>query len=503
MLVVETMARIRRDHLVRGVPIRKIARDLRVSKNTVRKVVRGDGTLSVHERRIQQMPKPGPWVDGPERRLAVNGKKARRDRLSLRQIFGDLSALGHEGGHDAVRRYARAWRERHRLLSPSGAHVPLILEPGEAYRFDWSHEYAVLSGATTRVKAAHMRLCHGRMYLVQVFPRESRETVFEAHDRAFRFFGGVCRRGIHDSMKTAVTAVPVGRERACNRRFPELCPHHLVEPVACTPGAGWEKGRVEKRVGELRGRLFARSPRGQSYAGLNAWLMDRCIEDARKHPHPTTAGRTVWQVFGEERPSLLVYRGPFDGFHATEAAVSKTCLVRFDSNHYSVAARAVGRPVDVRAHADRIVVRQDGGIVAGHPRSFGRGETVHDPWHHVPVLARRPGALRNGAPFRDWELPTALNHLRTRLTGRDDGDRQFVKVPAAVPEDGLEAVGSACAEALAAGARNADVVPNILARRRQPAAPAPIPTPGSLQLHHRPIADCSRYDSLREADHGA
>ena len=178
--------------------------------------------------------------------------------------------------------------------------------------------------------------------------------------------------------------------------------------MACTPGAGWEKGQVERQAGDVRGRLFVPSPRGRSYAEINEWLMDRCIEDARKHPHPTIPGKTVWQVFEEERPFLTAYRGPFDGFHATEVAVSKTCLVRFDNNQYSVAARAVGRPVDVRAYADRIVIRQDGEIVAEHPRSFGRGRIVYDPWHYVPILTKKPGALRNGAPFKGWQLPTAL-----------------------------------------------------------------------------------------------
>ena len=155
MLVVETIARIRRDHLVRGVPIKTIARDLRVSKNTVRKEVRGDETSYSYERKIQPMPKLGPWVDELERQLEANEKKARRDRLSLLRIHEDLASLGYEGGYDAVRRYARVWRRRHRLLSSSEAYVPLIFDPGEAYQFDWSHEYAVLSGTTTRVKAAH------------------------------------------------------------------------------------------------------------------------------------------------------------------------------------------------------------------------------------------------------------------------------------------------------------------------------------------------------------
>ena len=328
MLVVETIAWIRRDHLVRGVAIKKIARDLRVSKNTVRKVVRGDETSYSYERKIQPMPKLGPWVEELERRLEANEKKPRRDRFSLLRVHEDLLALGYGGGYDAVRPYARTWRRRWRLLSPSQGFVPLSFDPGEAYQFDWSHEYARLSGVTTKVKAAHMRLCYSRMQLVQIFPRESQEMVFEAHERAFHFFGGVCRRGIYDNMKTAVSMVFVGKERAYNRRFLELCSHHLVEPVACTPGAGWEKGQVERQVGYLRGRLFVPNPRGGSYAEINAWLMDRCIEDAKKRPHPTIEGKTVWQVFEEERPLRRLPRHRGIGLQDLSGALRQQSLQR-------------------------------------------------------------------------------------------------------------------------------------------------------------------------------
>jgi len=207
-------------------------------------------------------------------------------------------------------------------------------------------------------------------------------------------------------------------------------------------------------------------------------------------------------VFEEERSSLIGYRGPFDGFHAVAASVSKTCLVRFDNNKYSVAARAVGRPVEVYAYAERIVIRQDGEIVAEHARRFGRDQTFYDPWHYVPVLARKPGALRNGAPFKDWALPDALGRVRVRLAGHDDGDRRMVEILTAVVADGLAAVEAACAEALVGGACSADVVLNILNRRRQPAAPTLIQTPESLRLRHEPVVDCARYDRLRGAGHG-
>ena len=156
------------------------------------------------------------------------------------------------------------------------------------------------------------------------------------------------------------------------------------------------------------------------------------------------------------------------------ASVSKTCLVRFDNNKYSVASSAVGRPVEVHAYADRIVIRQDGRIVAEHPRSFSRGETTYDPWHYVPVLARKPGALRNGAPFKDWVLPAAMERVRRKLAGAADGNRQMVDILNAVLTDGLPAVEAACAEALSHGVHSADVVLNILARQREPAPPANI-----------------------------
>ena len=236
-----------------------------------------------------------------------------------------------------------------------------------------------------------------------------------------------------------------------------------------------------------------------SYEELNAWLLDRCVAYAKAHKHPEQTDRTIWQAFEAERPQLVPIASPFDGFQATQASVSKTCLVRFDNNKYSVASRAVGRPVEIQAYADRIVIRQDGAIVGEHRRRFGRGETIYDPWHYVPVLARKPGALRNGAPFKDWPLPAGLERVRRKLRGSEEGDRQMVKILSAVLTDGLAAVEAVCAAALADGVHSADVVLNILSRRRQPDPTPTILTPEALRLRHLPIADCARYDQLRRA----
>jgi len=498
MLVVETVARIRREFFVKGRSIKEIVRELKVSRNTVRKVLRSGETAFSYEREVQPLPRLGRWREELDRMLTANEAKPARERLTLIRLFEELRGLGYEGGYDAVRRYARTW-QRGRLQSAVDAYVPLSFAPGEAYQFDWSHEIVLLKGVTVTVKVAHVRLCHSRMLFVRAYPRETQEMVFDAHDRAFAFFRGACRRGLYDNMKTAVETVFVGKDRLYNRRFLQMCGHYLVEPTACTPAAGWEKGQVENQVGLVRERFFTPRLRFRSYEELNAWLLDRCVAYAKAHKHPELADQTVWSAFEAERPSLVPYAGRFDGFHALPASVSKTCLVRFDTNKYSVTAKAVGRPVDIHAYADRIVIRQDGVIVAEHPRCFGRSETVYDPWHYVPVLARKPGALRNGAPFKDWVLPASLERVRRKLEAAEDGDRQMVMILTTVLSDGLPAVEAACAEALGDGVHSADVILNILARRREPEKPATIATPEALRLRHEPAADCARYDTLRRA----
>jgi transposase len=190
MLVVETVARIRREHFVKGKTIREIARDLKVSRNTVRRVLRSGATSFEYEREVQPRPKLGRWTEELDALLEGNAVKPAREQLTLIRIFEELRGRGYDGGYDAVRRYARRWAKRHGQAT-AAAYVPLSFAPGEAYQFDWSHEVVVLSGVTVIVKVAHVRLCHSRMLFVRSYPRETQEMVFDAHRRwgNAHFFG--------------------------------------------------------------------------------------------------------------------------------------------------------------------------------------------------------------------------------------------------------------------------------------------------------------------------
>src|SRR6266403_1765195 len=260
MLIVETIARIRREHFIKGKTIKEIARDLKVSRNTVRKVLRSGETSFEYERVVQPRPKLGRWAADLDGLLAANAAKSAREQLTLIRIFEELRGRGYDGGYDAVRRYARRW-SKERGQSTAAAYVPLSFAPGEAYQFDWSHEIVLMNRIPVTVKVAHLRLCHSRMPFVRAYPRESQEMVFEAHARAFEFYRGACTRGIYDNMKTAVETVFVGKDRQFNRRSLRMCGHYLVEPTACTPASGWEEGQSlpPRKRGSRTGRAGARA----------------------------------------------------------------------------------------------------------------------------------------------------------------------------------------------------------------------------------------------------
>ena len=495
MICVEMIAMIRRYYLVEKKGIREICRLLKVSRGTVRKVIRSGATEFKYERKSQPYPKLEHWRERLEKILEENEALPKKQRRRMTRIWKELANDGYEGGYDSVRRYAKKWRIAHGKQQAE-AFIPLIFDPGEAYQFDWSEEKVVMAGELTTVKVAHFKLSHSRMPFSIAYPRETQEMVFDAHDEAFKFFDGCCGKGIYDNMSTAVDAVLRGKDRKFNKTFLQMCSHHMVEPVACSPAAGWEKGQVENLVKETR--EYSLKPRLEvaDLDELNARLKKDAVERARELRHPENPDLTVWEMFQQEQAFLTPLQKPFVGFCEKTVAVNRTCLINFDRNKYSVESRAVGGPVQLQVYATRIVLRQNGEIVGEHERCFGRNKTIFNPWHYVPILKRKPGALRNGAPFRDWELPPAMTRVWNHLSDVSDGDRQMVDILFAAHEHNTDVVEAACAEALEAGLRGAEAILNIVSRRTNPPPPKPIEPPAHLRLKMVPTADCSRYDRL-------
>lgn len=500
----ETIRKVRLSIHRDGKSIRRTAKDLHLSKNTVKKVLRSDQTRFEYKRKVQPRPKLGPYMQWLESQLELDQTLGKRQRRTAQILYEQLQGKGYQGGYDSVRRYAQRWRKQQQKAVRQ-VFVPLVFEPAEAFQFDWSHEWVQMAGLPVKAKVAHLRLCCSRMFLAIAYPRETQEMVFDAHIRAFEFFGGVCRRGIYDNLKTVVNKILSGKERQFNNRFAQLCSHYLFEPVACSPAAGWEKGQVENQVGVLRKRFFTPRVKVADFEHLNALLKEHCLRRAKTHWHPDDRNRTIWQVFEEEKKRLLRLPPAFDGYAERPARVSPSSLVSFDRNRYSADCRQVGQTVQLRAYADRIVIVKDAVVIGDHPRQFGRDKTVFDPWHYLPVLERKPGVLRNGAPFKDWDLPEAITRVGQILKRRySDWDRQFVSILIAMPVYGIAAVAQACQQAIQSRSVSKEVILNYLNRSQDHDQLQAIKIPAHLILKQEPVADCRRYEQfIRKVNHDA
>jgi Mu transposase-like protein len=204
----------------------------------------------------------------------------------------------------------------------------------------------------------------------------------------------------YDNMKTAVDKVTKRNGRVVNARFFAMTAHYLFEPDFCNVASGWEKGIVEKNVQDARRRVWieANTQCFASFAELNVWLDARCRALWLTVEHPDYAGITVAEVL-EQEVYLLPMPTPFDGYVELLARVSSTCLVTVDRNQYSVSCHLANSKATVRLYADRLAICTEQAIVASHPRLLSRDQVSYDWQHYIPLIERKPGALRNGAPF--------------------------------------------------------------------------------------------------------
>lgn len=499
---------IRRWHLRERVSKRAIARRTGLSRNTVRKYL-ANGAVEPRYPKRSGTSKLDGFADKLTRWLEAESVKGRKQRLNVKELHARLKGLGYRGSYDRVSAFARAWRRAKQeamRTTGRGTFVPLTFAPGEAFQFDWSEDWAVIGEERTKLQVAHFKLCYSRAFVLRAYLLQTQEMLFDAHGHAFAPLGGVARRGIYDNMRTAVDRLGRGKRREVNSRFAAMASHYLFEPEFCNPAAGWEKGRVEKNVRDARHRLWHEAPAFESLAALNAWLEKRCVALWSETAHPEHPDRTIAELWEEERSHLAAVPPAFDGYVEAVKRVSPTCLIHFERNRYSVPASYANCPVSVRVYADRLVIAAEGQVIAEHARLILRGHhapgrTVYDWRHYLAVLQRKPGALRNGAPFST--LPEAFKRLQAVLLKRPGGDREMVEILALVLHHEEQAVLTAVELALESGAPSKQHVLNMLSRLIEAAPPAPVSAPQALALGVEPEANVSRYDGLREVNRAA
>ena len=496
-------AKVRRMRLREGLSISEIARRTSLSRNTVKKWLREPARSEMTYHRPSGPKKIDTHAQWLRQALETDARRSRKERRTAKRLHAQLLEQGFVGGYGRVTAFIRSWRAESSAVTARSAYVPLSFAWGEAFQFDWSDESLVVGSVFRKLQLAHMKLCASRAFWLVAYPSQGHEMLFDAHTRCLTGLGGVPRRGIYDNMKTAVDRVPGrGKARVVNARFAAMASHYLFEPDFCNVASGWEKGRVEKGVQDSRRRIWqrAQSKKFGSIAELNVWLATQCIE-ARQAPHPEFPGMTIQEAWEYEQPQLMPMPTVFDGYVESPARVSSTSLVCLLRNRYSVPCAFAGHRVSVRLYPERVVIVADQTVIAEHARAFDRDHVIYDWRHYLPLVEKKPGALRNGAPFA--ELPEPLQKLRRALLRREGGDRVMAQVLSAVPSFGLEAVLVAVELVLESGRPSAEHVLNVLARLHEGPPPESVAT--SLTVALAPLADPQRYDRLRadaEVSHG-
>ena len=494
------LAKIRRMHLRDGLPIREISRQTGLSRNTIRHWLRQPAMQEPHypERKVVRI--LDPWAEQLRQWLETDRQRNKRERRTAVHFHQALQAQGYPGGYGRVCAFIRRWKADIETKPKRTAYVPLSFALGEAFQFDWSCEYVFIGGLRRRIEVAHMKLCASRAFWLVAYPAQSHEMLFDAHARAFAAFGGIPRRGIYDNMKTAVDKVGRGKERTINARFHAMCGHYLFDPEFCNRAAGWEKGIVEKNVLDRRRQIWqvAGSQRWPDFAALNDWMAEQCRQAWQDMAHPEWPTLTLAELREDEQLQLLPNPRPFDGYNEQPVRVSSTALIHFQRNRYSVPNELAHRVISLRIYPERLQLVADGQEVASHVRSFERHLTCYDFRHYISLIERKPGALRNGAPFAD--MPEALKRLQSFLLKQSGGDRVMAQVLAAIPVHGLKSVMVAAELALESGRPSGEHVLNVLSRLKQDVLPQTI-IDVPLRLIMEPEANTWRYDHLREVSH--
>lgn len=506
MITMEMLGKIRRMYLRDKMSLHEITKRTGLSRNTIRKWLREpkEAAPPKYQRR-QRDGKLTAFQAELEQALKADAHRIKQNRRTAKDLFEQIQAKGYQGCYSRVTDFVRAWRGNEgRALQ---AFVPLKFSLGEAFQFDWSEEGLVIGGIYRRIQISHLKLCASRAFWLVAYPSQGHEMLFDAHTRSFNALGGVPRRGIYDNMKTAVDRVNKGKGRTVNTRFAVMCAHYLFEPDFCNVASGWEKGVVEKNVQDSRRRIWldAQNQRFASFAELNTWLGERCQALWSELHHPEYKGLTVAEVLEQERAEMMPMPTPFDGYVEKSARVSSTCLIAGHRHKYSVPCELVGQWLSVRIYHNRVVIVSGDSIVASHERKTGSAEQIGYDWqHYIPLVQRKPGALRNGAPFAD--MPKPLQQLRRGLLRRDGGDKIMAQVLSAVLTAGLDEVLIAVELVLESGVLSVEHILNVLARLHTSPLPDSVET--SLPLKDAPMANTARYDSLRtegvkEADYAS
>jgi transposase len=481
---VDTVHVIRHKVLVEGRSARQVAKELGISRRTVRKYLTEAVPI-----RTEAQPRPRPvWTAVRARVEALLAESARwtggKQRLTATRLHELLVAEGLQVGVTLVKEAVAEWKRQRREVF-----VPLTYRPGDLAEVDFFEVLVDIDGTRRKAWLFLMRLMYSGRDFAWIYERQDQVSFLDGHVRAFAHFGGVPARLAYDNLKAAVVRILVGGERTLTARFAALASHYLFEPCFCRPGEGHDKGGVEGRGKALRQQALVPIPTGASLDAINAGLLARL--DARLDTKRDVAGQTIGTRFLEEQRLFRPTPLPFAPEATTFATVTPRAIVRLEGAVYSVPCRWAGLDLVVRIGATTVTIVGKDGTRIRHPRKrFGQRSI--DYRHYLPELARKPQAVRQVLPdlLRDLgpPFPAVWDHLHA-AHGPREAARLFAKILGELETRGAADVVPTLETALATG------TPLVVARPAALAAAARVDVPAPLRDLEVPSGCAADYDA--------
>jgi transposase len=493
MLKVDQYEFIRTAHRVYGKTIRQIARDTGHSRNTIKKAL-GSQLIGYRVRERQPYPVLGSYLPIIDRWLAADKESPRKQRHTARRIYHRLQyEHGYPGSEATVRHYVSEARIRLGLKTDT-VFIPSDPELGREAEADWGNCQAILADEPTKLKMFCMRSKASGMHLVQCYPCERQQALFEGHIQAFAFFDGIFPVLIYDNLTTAVEKVFLGKDRRLQDGFARFKAYYNFTARFCNIGQGHEKGGVEGLVGYARRNYLVPVPRAASLEELNSRLLEQCLGFGRHR----IAGRSgsAGELFEQEKRHLIALPpAPYQNVETGAGKIDKYSTVIIDKNRYSAPTTYAGLRVQTLVYTDRVEIFHSGKRIAAHNRVYGNNKWQLNPQHYLELIYRRPQAFESARAIRQWraQWPDCLEALLFRLRARQGetkGVKEFIEVLMLFKDHDSSEIIEAVEHALAADIGSSAALKHLLLR----SSTAPIPALSGWQRLSPP--DVSVYGQI-------
>lgn len=473
---------IRKKHMIDGWSIRKISRQLGMSRQAVRKALE---SADVPKYQLSK-PRPCPVMD-PFRGVVLNWlaqdeQAPPKQRHTAKRIY-DRLVLEHQftGAEPTVRRFVS-----HLHAKQPEVHIPLQAAWGQQAQVDWGQAQVRIDNEPVAAHLFCLRMRASAVPFVWAAPTEKLEAFLEGHCRAFAWLGGVPAECLYDNPKTAVVRILAGPHREEHVLFASLRTHYLFDSHFCRLGEAHEKGAVENLVGYARRNALVPVPEFADWQALNDHLLAWCERERTR-----LAERWTKELAGLRPLPAKAFRPAVTRL----VPVSSLSLVNVDHNRYSVPCHYVGRSLQLAVFADRLEAWDGQSLVATHSRCHGRGETILVLEHYLPALARKPRASLHAAVVN--QLPPIYAAVRDKVCrAQPEGYRQFTAMLLLHRDFPASAVARALQEAWDRGCLEVNAVRQILLNQTMPSRPAPVSVPQALQGVVVVAPDPAQYDLL-------